>query len=142
MINKKKIGLVFLILIALGLIGYTVVDSDDNFTGMNVFDDNADEKISQEVKNQIEESGSEKITILVKQDDIKKVSENVKEIGGEIKNGALDYVEIEVPADKVKEVAEDKNVVGIYPDRLYYATLDKSTGFIKSDKFWNNSYTG
>ena len=100
-----------MILIAIGIIGYLTISSGNGFTGMNVVDNpdthgnlgeekSPEDKISQEVKNLIEESGSEKITILVKQKDIERVSENVEKIGGEVKGDALDYIAIEIPADK------------------------------------------
>ena len=158
-ISKKKVCITGLILIVIGMLAYFgfgyfgALGGGDGATGMNVFygldtlgdsgeGKSPDDKIVQEVKNLVEEAGNEKITILVKQDDNEKVSESVKKIGGEIKGRALDYMAIEIPADKINELAENKDVIGVYSDRKYYAELDKSVGLVNADKFWSNGYTG
>ncbi|MBI4009851.1 MAG: S8 family peptidase, partial [Candidatus Aenigmarchaeota archaeon] len=156
-ISRKKVGLAFLILIVTGMLAYfgfgyfgsfMGIDGDrgagDGATGMNVFDNGektAEDKISREVKNKIEESGNEKITILVKHDD-KKLAAKVEKLGGQIRGSALDYIAVEIDASQVEEIAENKNVLGVYPDRKYYAALDNSAGMINAGRFWDNDYTG
>src|SRR3989344_1488934 len=152
-ISKRKLGIAVLILIVIGMLAYfgfgyfgllMGIDVGSGATGMNVFEGGektAEDKISQEVKNQIEESGNEKITILIKHAN-KKLAGKVEKMGGQVKGDALDYIAVEIDASKIEEIAENKDVLGVYPDRKYYAALDNSVGMINSGKFWDNDYTG
>src|SRR3989338_9818687 len=126
-------------------------------------------KIHTEVQNKIEESPNSTISVLIKREDyegkysgkagvesiesfyansIKKVKDKsrikskIKGAGGRIKSESSEYTVVEIKAEELKSVAGDIAVENIYPNRKYYAELDKSAFAINSPAFWNSNYKG
>lgn len=112
-----------------------------------------DEKISLAVKEEIKEAiyydaikGNEKIAVVLETKG--DISKEVKRVKGRISNKAVsvdkqtEFLDVEVDADKVVELAEDKDVVRVYPKVIYYPMLDESVLLIKADAFWDAGYTG
>ena len=104
-------------------------------------------KIHTIVQNKIEESPEEVVKVLIKSEDYKledetRIKSKVEKADGEIKLKTKNYIAVEVPADKLKEIVSDDSVEKIYPDKIYYSTLDTSVGMINAPSFWNQGYKG
>ena len=117
------------------------------------------QKIHRDVQNKIEESPDKMISVLIKQgygDSYStknkglvgaqsldnKLIEKIENSKGKIKLKTSNYIAVEIPASKLKEVVSDNAVEKVYPERIYHATLDKSAGLINTPAFWNSNYKG
>jgi subtilisin family serine protease len=109
--------------------------------------DPATQKISRDLRVQMLERPGDDITVLVQlkeEDDLDEVASSLMEKGGIIigKHRIGDVIVVDIPADRIRDIARDSSVKTISPNRVYRALLQDSVPQINAPVMWDVGYTG
>mgnify|MGYP001165453530 CR=1 FL=1 len=146
--ERASIALLITLSLLLAVSFLPIGESDKPSVSLDAYNAVAyDEKVSPEVKKQIIESvveKKEKITVLVRS--TVDVESEIKKSKGKIKNTAeiaeLKFVEVEISVDKISNLADEEEIVKIYPNYEYYPLLVDSVPLINANTFWDAGYKG
>ncbi|MFH2027935.1 MAG: S8 family serine peptidase, partial [Nanoarchaeota archaeon] len=70
------------------------------------------------------------------------VREKILSLNGKTKVETRDYIEVEIPADKIDELIESDSIEKIYLNNEYIILLDESVPAIKANKAWELGING
>ena len=109
--------------------------------------DLATQKISSDLRVRMLESPEEGVTVLVQlkeEEDLDEVASSLMAKGGVVmgKHRIGDVIVVDIPADRIGEIAEKSSVKTISPNRVYRALLQDSVPQINAPVMWEMGYTG
>ena len=109
--------------------------------------DLATQKISRDLRVQMLERPAEAVTVLVQlkgEEYLDEVESSLRGKGGVImgKHRIGDVIVVDIPADRIRDIARDSSVKTISPNRVYRALLQDSVPQINAPVMWESGCTG